>query len=412
MKRITNPNFIYIITFIVPFLVYSLGWSTIYPALSVQLFAFYLLTFFIASLLGFFINKLPAYKYKTIPVFKYNLLVLLLLYFFYWLDCLYSGYVPLFAFSKGEAEYGGNINFGIPTFHVLLVTFSLFFSVFLFHQLLSNRRSYLLLFYLMSFVPFIFLLQRSNIMITVISSAFLLFISQKKITLFKISGILILFIGSIYIFGFLGNLRSSNGDPTFIPKASGATEEFLQSKVPKEFYWGYLYIASPVANLQNNINIEQNVQPDLKGFIVFEMIPDFISKKISSVFSMTRREFNQINSFLNVGTLYARPFSFLSWLGMFLLFIYLILMMNLYYLIIKKSSMYASTGLALMFTTIALANFDNTISYSAFSFPMFYPFLFSVIRGLDVNRRQKTGSEQSLDFLNNDGLTTSKGFAQ
>lgn len=398
MKKFTNPNFIYIGTFIFPFLVYSLEWSTIYPALTPQLFGFYLLTFLIAFLLGLLINKLRAFTYKPIPVFPYNLLVIIGLYFFYWLDCLYAGYVPLFAFSTGEAEYGGNINFGIPTFHVLLVTFNLFFAVFLFHQLLSNRKKSLFLLYISAFVPFIFLLQRSNIMITVISSVFMFFIAQKRISAIKISGLVVLMVAAIYLFGFLGNLRSGNGDPTFIPRVSGATEEFLESWVPKEFYWGYLYIASPVANLQNNINIEQNVHPDYAGFIVFEMIPDFVSKKIANILSLTRREFNQINSFLNVGTLYARPFSFLSWMGMLILFIYMLVLMNLYYLIMQKSSRYGATGISLMFTMIALANFDNTISYSAFSFPLFYPFLFSVIKGFKIKKTEKINPELSVNL--------------
>ena len=96
-------------------------------------------------------------------------------------------------------------------------------------------------------------------MYIIIGSAFLYFISQKKNIIRKLFVLVAFGITAIYMFGYLGNLRSSNGDPTYIPRASGATDKFLDSKIPKEFYWGYLYIASPVANLQNNINIEKEM---------------------------------------------------------------------------------------------------------------------------------------------------------
>lgn len=399
MRKITNPNFIYIIVFIIPFLVYSLEWSTIYPVLRPELFGFYIFTFLIAFLVGMLIDRTALFIYKPIPVYRHNLSVVIALYIFYCFDFYYSGYIPLFAFSSGQASYGGSINYGIPTIHVLFLTFHLFFSLHLFHQFISNKKFSLLVLYILTFVPFIFLLQRSGMMFVIIGSAFLFFISQKRISKKKVLSLVIFALSILYIFGFLGNLRSSNGDPTFIPRASGATEEFLNSSIPKEFYWSYLYIASPVANLQNNINIEQNVYPDYLGFVVFEMMPDFISKKVANIFSLTRREFYQINSFLNVGTIYARPFSFLSWGGMFAIFIYLMLLMNLYYVLMRKSYMFGATSIAMMFTIIALGNFDNPIAYSAFGFSLFYPFLLSIVRGLRIRVRTELKSEASLRLM-------------
>jgi oligosaccharide repeat unit polymerase len=344
------------------------------------------------------VERLPAFTYKPIPVFKYNVFVIITLYLFFILDALYTGYVPLFAFSSGDIAYGGSINYGIPTFHVLLVTFTLFFSLHLFHQFLSNRKASLFVWYLLTFVPFIFLLQRSAIMYLVIGSVFIFFISQKRLSVRKISGLAIFVLAAIYMFGFLGNIRSANGDSTFIPRNSGVKEEFLESWIPNEFYWGYLYIASPVANLQNNINIEQNPDFSYSEFFMFEMIPDFLQKQLTEKLGLQRREFNQINSFLNVGTIYARPFSYLSWWGMFFIFLYLIILMNLYYLIVKKSYMYGVTGVAMMFSVIAIANFDNSIWYSGYSFPLFYPVLFSVLRGFRIKSGKKVRPSQQLSL--------------
>jgi hypothetical protein len=233
------------------------------------------------------------------------------------------------------------------------------------------------------------LLQRSAIMYVIIASVFIFFISRINISIQRIAGLAVFILVAIYLFGFLGNIRSANGDSTFIPRSSGVKEEFLESWVPNEFYWGYLYIASPVANLQNNINIEEEVEPNYTEFFIFEMTPDFLQKILADKLSLTRREFHQINSFLNVGTIYARPFSYLSWWGMFIIFTYLMVLMNLYYIMIKRSYMYGVTGIGMMFTVIAIANFDNSIWYSAYSFPLIYPVLFSVLRDLKMKYGQR-----------------------
>jgi hypothetical protein len=400
MKKFANPNFLYILTFIIPFLVYSLGWSKIYPVLSSELFTFYIITFIIAFVLAIVIDRLPGYVYKPIPVFQYNGVVIFLLYIFYIFDCLYSGFIPLLAIISGKLFYIGNLTFGIPTLHVIAVTFNIFFALHLFHQYISSRSLKSLLMYLSALMPFIFLIQRSSIMYIIMGSVFIFFIAQKKVVFKKIFVLVLFALSILYLFGYLGNVRSGNGDPTFIPRASGATDKFLEGSVPLEFYWGYLYIASPVANLQNNINIETNVDPDYKGFIVFEMFPDIATKRIAEAFSLERREFNQINSFLNTGTIYARPFSFLSWKGMYIIFFYLIGLMNLYYLVIRRSYMFGPTGLAIMFTVIALANFENSLWFSTYSLPLLYPLVLSIIRNEGLNRSIKIARQKGYKKIN------------
>lgn len=318
MKKLTNPNFIYICTFIIPFFVYTLGWSSIYPALTSKLFGFYIVTFSIAFLTGIVIDRLTGFVYHPIPIYKHNLAVIICLYLLYCLDFWYTGFVPMFAYSGGQAGFR-EFKIGIPTFHVVLVTFTIFFSLYLFHQYLSHRKWSLLLLYISSFGFFVMLLERSSIMYIFIGSIFLFFISQKRIFIKKIIGLGVLSLFILYMFGYLGNMRSTLGDPEVIPRMSGATDKFMDSRIPKEYYWSYLYIASPVANLQNNINLETNVVPNYAGFLVFEMIPDFAAKRLADLFSVAPREFQQILPWLNVGTIYALPFSYLSWAGVLII---------------------------------------------------------------------------------------------
>jgi hypothetical protein len=365
----------------VPFLVYTLQWSTIYPPLKLELVQFYLFSFGICILLGLItLLKKRTFNYHKINQSNNNNRVIAILYSFYVIDILYSGFIPLIAFSKGHAEYGGSIDYGIPVLHVLVVTFNLFYTLYVFHQLLSNPSKKLIFKYLMLILPFVILLQRSNIMYIIIGSFFIYLLSIANFSFPKMVYVVVAGFVSFYAFGYLGNLRSAGGDSTFIPLSSGVTDKFLKGPVPNEFYWGYLYVGSPLANLQNNINLAKDKTSDYEGLIVNEFMPDFLGKRLSSELSIKPRAFEQINPFLNVGTIYARPFNYAGWGGLITMFLYFITLMNIYYIFIERSYTYGVTGIAMMCVAIALANFENTIQYSAYSFQLIYPLILSVIK--------------------------------
>lgn len=381
MNKLTNPNLLYILTFSVPFLVYSLQWSTLYPALQFNLILFYALTF--AACIGlsivFSLNR-KKIEYHTISASGNNVLVLVLLYVFYLADITYTGYLPLYSFSTGHANYTGSIEYGIPVLHVIAVTFNLFYALYVFHQYLSNKRNYYLLIYFLLIVPFIALLQRSNIMYILVGSGFEYVLSLRRIIISKVIYILVAVVMSLYVFGYLGNLRSANGDSTYIPRSSGATDGFMKGPIPNEFYWGYLYIGSPLANLQNNINLAKEPTVDYTGLFINELAPDFVGKRVSKGLFLQYRAFIQINPYLNVGTIYARPFNYARWPGVITVFTIFILLMNIYCVIISRSFTYGVTGLAMVFVAIAFANFENTISFSAYSFQLIYPLILSGVK--------------------------------
>lgn len=390
MKYLANPNYIYIGAFTVPLLVYSFGWSTIYPALTFDLLLFFVITFCFCILFGVMLSRVKKFNFNYIPVSRYNRRVIIALYFFYMLDILYAGFIPLLAFGSGKADYTGSINYGIPTLHFLVVTFNLFYSIYVFHQYLSSRKKAVLFCYFLLIAPFVILLQRSNIMYIIIGSMFVFFLSLKKLSVKKVLGLISVGMFAIYIFGYLGNLRSAGGDSTFIPRASGVTDQFLNGPIPNEFYWGYLYIGSPLANLQNNINTHPKVNDDWSSFIVYECMPDFLTKKLEGLVSLKYRPFDQINSFLNVGTIYARPYGYLSWKGIYFLFFMLMFLMNIYFLWVNRSSTYKVTGVAMMFIVIAFSSFENTITFSAYSFQLMYPLLFSMLKKYRSQPKKKT----------------------
>jgi hypothetical protein len=386
-KILYNPNFIYIFAFIVPFIFYSFEWSTLYPRLSFALFLFYLFTFIVCLIAGVAINFTRPFAYKPIQESGWNIGIITGIYLMYAAEVLYSGTLPIYALLRGNFNYSEDA-FGLPVIHTFLVSFNTFFAIYLFHQYISTRKKRLLWMFLLVLLPFILLVYRSSIM-TVLFGAMFVFLLSKAVIPFKlilktIAGVILLF----FLFGFLGNLRSGKGDPTYIPRASGATEAFLNSYIPKEFYWSYLYVASPVANLQNNINAVKSPEGDYRDLVFNEFLPAFVTK---FVIAQEEKKFHQINPFLNVGTIYVYSFSYLRWQGIILMFLYFMTLVNLYYLLIQKSDTFKVTGMAILFNMIIFANFHNTISYSASSLQLIYPVIFSSLIFLIRKHKAKAG---------------------
>lgn len=389
-KILYNPNFIYIFAFIVPFIFYSFEWSTLYPSLGLSLFLFYLFTFLVCAAAGALIQVSKPFRYKPVQEAKGNMAVLLLLYLLYGAETLYSGTLPIYALARGDFNYAEDA-FGLPVIHTFLVSFNTFYAIYLFHQYVSTRNRRLLWLFLLVLLPFILLVYRSSIL-NVLLGALIVFLFHKNVIPFKlilktVVGVLLVF----FLFGFMGNLRSANGDATYIPRSSGATEDFLNSYIPKEFYWSYLYVASPVANLQNNINLVKSPEGDYKDLVMNEFLPAFVTKFIVQ---QEEKRFHQINPFLNVGTIYVYSFSYLRWNGIMLMFFYFLLLFNGYYLLICKSDTYKVTGLAILYNMIIFANFHNTIAYSASSLQLIYPVLFSMVTFLIGQQKQRAAAKK------------------
>ena len=375
-RKIYNPNYLYVFTFIFPFVVYSFQWSTLYPPLSASLLIFYVASFALYLLAGYYSNRLKPFYFNTIPKSSYNVLFVTGILGIYLVEILLFRKIPLLGLLSGDFTYGDN--FGIPVVHTLVVSFNSFYCVYLFHQYISKKSKTLLLQFLLLLIPYIILVYRSNIM-GVFLSCFFIFLLNSKITYKVVLGSIVAVLLMFYTFGFLGNLRSGQGDSTYIARASGATDQFLEGFVPNEYYWTYLYVASPVANLQNNINLTKKDEGSWKVLILNECFPDFMIKFLPFV-HREEKSFNQINSFLNVGTIYVYSFSFLRWQGMIFMYFYFLIFINAYYWLLYRSARFRVVGMALLFNLIIFANFHNTISYSASSLQLLYPILFSFLQ--------------------------------
>jgi hypothetical protein len=310
----------------------------------------------------------------------------------YLLEFIYHRNFPLLAmFTNTQLSY---TEFGIPTFHVLLVTFNSFFSLYLFQIILSDsqRRKISIILFLLTLVPSILILNRGMLLIILMSCVFVYLVkNQSKITFNKIAGLMVLAIIGLYLFGVLGNMRVNNSyqtntsllDNSLFLQIGGATDEFKESVIPKEFFWGYIYLASPLANLQetiDNFTFEKDVNLyDSFVFTITQTLPDFISKRLVPLYNMVIPPGYQITPELNVSTAFAQPFVLLGWVGISLYTLFAFLFAFFYILLLKRlNSEFLIIGVAIMNSIFVFTTFSNMFSFTGLSFQLIYPVLFTL----------------------------------
>lgn len=384
----TNPIWVYSWIWIFVMLVYNLRWSNYYNNLSVKLVSFFFVTFFLSFLGGYILEVKNKNKFKKIETSNYNLIMLLFLWLGYILEFLYSGGIPLLLVLRGS--FGNYKDFtGIPTFHVILASYTIFLGVYFFHQFVSTENNKkLLLFLILSVFPNLLVLNRGAIMITLIACLIIYLMKQYIVRINKIIKIVLGILVVLFLFGQLGNMRNelSADSKEYILSLGGATDEFIEGNVPFEYYWGYLYIASPLGNLDNIVN---TYDPKLDIYnvpnLMFEFTPDFISNRLRTMFN--DGEVEDISSYLvveslNAPTVYFRSYLLLGWVGIWSMFIFSMFSTICYLFILPTSGKYYLTGLGILASIIILNTFGNM--WVSSGTVLIWPLIFSLFDKIKI----------------------------
>ncbi|HVW14768.1 MAG TPA: O-antigen polymerase [Mucilaginibacter sp.] len=381
-----NPFFTYIIGFTIALIIYQLDWSYLFPSLTLSLVSFLILTFVISGFIGLYVHRKGILKnYEYVNKLNVNWIVLAIT-ISYILNFIYAKQIPLFSIANNaDIDYR---EFGIPTFYVILATFTSFFTVYLFKcYIVEKKRKYLFLcLYLFIFPILIF--TRGAVLLN-LSSIFFLYLFSYKKNKIKIYLSIVAIIFTVLIgFGVLGNIRTSNqidkGQTQELSEImlnlAEAKPSFVNSPVPKAYFWSYLYISSPLANLQININEQKPTYnlPSVLQYVNSELNFDFISKRIFAFFNVQKRDNTLIAPFLTVGTVYSTSYTYLGWWGMSITFLFMMGVSFCYLIIIRPQNPYFSTALAMLNTLLLFCIFDNMMNFSGMSFQLVYPILLSL----------------------------------
>jgi hypothetical protein len=180
-------------------------------------------------------------------------------------------------------------------------------------------------------------------------------------------------------FGFIGNLRTGNEVDAgeVILNVSEAKPSFRQSGIPDSYFWAYMYIASPLANLQLNINRREVAftKNNLQQLVIHEFFWDAVSKRIDEKYNFNRTDITQINLAFNVGTVFSHAYAYLGLWGMYIMFFFIMLLTAVFLFTLDTESKYYITYLACLNTLIVLSIFDNVFTFTPLSIILIFPLL-------------------------------------
>jgi hypothetical protein len=376
-----NPYFCYAVTFTVALLTYLLGWSDLYPEL-----LFPLLTFLIVSIVVFFFLGTVTMKSRVI-VFRrivsrdavIPFYITLFIYGLWAIEFIHAGGIPLLKIILKQS-YDYRI-FGVPSLHVFVVTFSSFYTVYLIHLYLSSKSKSILVLYFLNLIAALLIYNRGMFLFNLSSSVLLYLVYKNQIAWKQLAAGSVLILALLFVFGMLGSLRvSREGKKSYsnndFLKIGEASESFRESIIPKEFFWSYIYISSPLANLQHNISTYPVPGPSLQKFgelVNNEIVMDFISKRINSWFGLQPVNDHRIPGPFNVSTIYSRPYCYMGWTGLLIMAFTLVILPWLYFKILPAESPFFLSALVILCTLYLFLAFDNTLRFTGLSFQLVYP---------------------------------------
>ncbi len=378
-----NPFFCYMFSFVVAVLMYSLGWSALYPTLSLALLVFLFTTFIIHFIFGNQIQNRGIILFRSLPTSKrLPIIITLLIYVLWTMEFFYEGGIPLLKIILKQ-PYNYRL-FGIPSLHVFAVTFSSFYTVYLFQLFLSHKSKTIFLLYLINLFAALLIYSRAMLFFNLTSSLFIYLIFLKTIPIRKIIILALTLPPLFFMFGFLGSLRVSReanesyNNENFM-EIGKATNGFKQSVIPKEYFWTYIYISSPLANLAQNTNEHLKVEllsiRMLAEMFNSEVLPDFLSKRIDRAFDLDQPTEKRIPGPFNVSTVYSRSFSYAGWWGMIAIALVVISLPWLFLKVLPSTSDYFLSGWAILCTMYLFLVYDNTLRFTGLSFQLAYPLL-------------------------------------
>lgn len=275
------------------------------------------------------------------------------------LEITYFKGLPLLAILGLGGDSGAYTEWGIPSLHGFLNAMIILLSNYFFYFFIKTKNKKYIYYFLLCICWPLILITRQMLMSMIIQAAFI-YILTKKV---KTKSILILLFVSflvVYIFGVVGDLRS--GGDAFIDLVQPSNE--YPSWLPSGFLWVYVYMVSPLNNVNFNLLRYPDFNLDLTP-LISPLFPSFIRGKIFT--SSSQFNFQLVNDNLNVSTMFPTYLSSFGYFGSLVFYFILGFIISLAYL--KYNTKNANIGWVFFLTIV----FHNLI------FSVFVDFFFNLI---------------------------------
>lgn len=358
---LTNPFFVYVFTFGLVWLVYQLGWSTVYPPLSQPLLWFLFGTSWLAVLMGVAsrsaVKRIRGHSAVVLPDWTVCPLAIA-----FAADLAANGGLPIVQNALGTFDRA-TFNVGIPHLHPAIVTFGCTFSVIRFADYLACRRYRYLAEATLPLVYLLLTLYRGPVLMTLVSWMFV-YLILRPLTLRKGAAIGGIAIMALLAFGLLGQMREGRGG---IMSRAMPSASFNSLHLPEFVLWPYVYATSPLANLDLTLQrwdsgVRESSVP-IPDMLFSEFLPDVISKRLMST---ARPATAEASHGLNVATMFGRAAVYAGYAGMIVMFAWFGLLCWFYIRAVGSTSL-AVPGLAILNTFVVFSTFQNMIAHSGMS---------------------------------------------
>lgn len=379
---LANPFYVYPFAFILAFVTYFLGWCNLYPKLSANLIIFLIISFLPFLFLGYNFEK-KKFSIIVYPAISFllNDIVFFIIIILGATDIAIMGYLPILDKSHNYKE------FGAPVIDVLFNTLSIFFSIVFLQSFLCERKKRFLAYILIILAVQILLYRRATLVWIIISGIFFIVLNKKKISIgLLILGIIMLPLFS-YTFGLLGNKRSNLSQSDVINNL-GASNKFKNLGISHNHYMTYLYLSSPVANLQINIKPEDRFfnNGDFVNFVFYCLVPQSITMRLEKGLNLSPPGHSLITPGLIVGSCFMMSYCLMGWFGMIVMVIFILFIIWLCLKIVCKWNTFYLATISILSTTISFLIFDNMLNrldmiLMLFIYPAFWHFVNSFIGG-------------------------------
>lgn len=366
-----NPFWLYILSIGGSLGIYSLKWSYYYHDWSSRFILFASLTMCMSLIL----TQLPILrtcsKFRHISICKSNSKWFKIIWLCFILEFIFYRQIPLISVA-----FGGIGNYkdftGFPFFHALFVMISNFWGIYWYLQYCSNPthktlRKYAFMMILLQ----ILLLNRGGCIITIITYCFIYIIKNPTIGYKNIFKVCISVVIIVTIFGWLGNSRDarSRTDEDFIMKIGGANQKYVESGMPNSLFWIYLYMSSPIGNIQNAMEVS-DIETSTEGLFdtaIENGLPDFLKKRIKGL--MFKEEVDSdyylVSINFNAPSVFFDPYLRAGSGGMIAMYFFIVLVTLGYAYIMPKNSPYFLIGWVANLSSIALCSFNNMWAFGS-----------------------------------------------
>ena len=369
-RIVCNPFFLYSVSWFIVVFLYLLNWSDKYPLISSNLLFFLLATSLLSLIFSVKTHKNRDFEYKALvnPLnyYKWVMKQTRRVYFLLCIEFIYFQTIPLIAYLRGNADRRLYMDFAMPIVHILVlngVLFLFYFSSYCYFSQGGGKNCFIKPMLINLLGPLLFMSRGS--VLYMIFGLFLLYLmsgrNAMKVLIRLVPSSLIV----LYLFGLMGNLRMNDPEGKLILRWGGASQKFEESSVPKEFFWSYVYITSPLGNLQNAINQKKNFRDDSFGFIpliINEVCPMFISKRINIPEPKDRANY-YVDPTMVVGSTFFDPYLTWGWGGMIIVFLFILIDIFVMIRIIPKDSVVRVPMYIVLTILTFFSLFDNMLVY-------------------------------------------------